>query len=72
MALITKLFKLDTNQTANNYSMDNKDMIQYSAAKCYLEKNDYRIKRSNAVLFLTVLGASLLIMMQFLIRFYLH
>ena len=52
--------------------MDYKDMIQYSAAKCYLEKNEYRINRSNAVLFLTVLGASLLIMIQFLMKFYLH
>ena len=50
--------------------MDSKHIKQYNAAMSYLEKNEYRIKKSNSIFFMTIIGIVSFIMVQFSIKYY--
>ena len=50
--------------------MDSKHIKQYNAAMDYLEKNEYRIKKSNSVFLVAMIGIVSFIMVQFLIKYY--
>lgn len=50
--------------------MDSKHMLQYSAAKNYIERNEFRIKKSNSAILLFTLGIAAFILAQFFIKYY--
>jgi hypothetical protein len=50
--------------------MDNKQMKQYNAAMLYVQKNQYRVNKSNAIFIMSIMGITLFMVMQFFIKYY--
>ena len=50
--------------------MDTKQMKQYNAAMLYVQKNQYRVNKSNAIFIMSIMGMTLFIMMQFVMKYY--